>query len=128
MMTTAYRARSIGGGFGVLGILVLLTANPGARVWAQSAGTVTDGNVVERITKAKTPADHEAIAAYYKGEAAAAATKVKEHDEMVKAYGGNGAKTMNRHCESLLQTYRGQQKDLEALAKDHADMAIAAAK
>ena len=125
MMTTARRTWGIRYGLGLLGIAFLLTANPGARVWAQSAGTVTDDNIVARITQAKTPADHEAIARYYKGEAAGAAAKVTEHEAMVKAYAG---KTMDRHCESLLVTYRNQKQDFEALEKDHADMAIAAAK
>ncbi len=111
--------------FGALSVFVLLTASPVWRAWAQAAGPVTDENVVERIAQAKTPAEHEAIAAYYKAQAAVAASKVKEHEAMVKAY---SSKTMNRHCESLLQTYRAQQKDLEALAKDHEDMAKAAAK
>ena len=78
-MVTAVRTRIIGYGWGALGILFLLTAIPGARVWAQSAGTVTDSNIVERITLAKTPADHEAIATYYKGEAASAAAEVTRH-------------------------------------------------
>ena len=100
---------------------------PGSELlWAQSAGPVTDDNIVERISQAKTPAEHEAIAAYYNAEAATAAAKVKEHEAMVKAYGGSGMKTMNRHCEQLLQTYRSQQKDVETLAKEHADMAAKA--
>lgn len=112
-------------GLGVLGFVVLLTASPGWRAWAQAAGPVTDDNIVERIAQAKTPAEHEAIAAYYKAQATVAAAKVKEHEAMVKAY---KSKTMDRHCESLLQTYRAQEKDLMQLAKDHADMAAAAAK
>ena len=107
-------------------MLLFSTTGPGAGAWAQSSGPVTDENVTERIVQAKTPAEHEAIAAYYKAQAAVAAAKVKEHEAMVKAYGGHGAKTMNRHCEALLQTYRAQQKDLETLAKDHEEMAKAA--
>ena len=110
----------------VLATFLLLIAG-GAWAQAGAAGPVTDANVVERIAQAKTPAEHQAIALYYKAQAADAAAKVKEHEAMVKAYGGTGSKTMNRHCETLLKTYRAQQKDLEGLAKDHEDMAAAAA-
>ena len=108
----------------ILAAFLLLLAG-GAQAQAGAAGPVTDDNIVERISTMKTAADHQAIAAYYQGKADAAAAKVKEHEAMVKAYKG---KTMDRHCESLLQTYRQQKADFENLAKDHSEMAAAAAK
>lgn len=123
MVTTRSR-QVVRYGVGALGLLALLTISPAMRAWAQAAGPVTDANVVERITTMKTPADHQAIAAYY--QAKADATDVKLHEAMVKAYGGSGMKTMNRHCELLLQTARQQKAEYESLAKEHADMAAAA--
>jgi hypothetical protein len=112
-------------GLGILGVAVLLAVSQA--VWAQ-AGPVTDDNIVERITTMKTPADHQAIATYYQTKVAAEAADVKRHEAMVKVYGGNGMKTMNRHCDLLLQTARQRQAEYESLAKEHADMAAAAAK
>ena len=126
-MKTTTHGTVIRHGLGVVGLLLLLTANPVASAWAQS-GPVTDDNIVERVTMMKTPADHQAIAAYYQVQATAAAGEVKRHEAMVKAYGGNGMKAMNSHCEILLQAARQEQAQDEALAKEHADMAIAAAK
>jgi hypothetical protein len=106
-------------GLGIVGVAVLLAVSQA--VWAQ-AGPVTDDTIVERITTMKTPADHQAIAAYYQTKAAAAAVEVTRHEAMVKAYGGN------RHCDQLLWTARQRNTEYESLAKEHADMAAAAAK
>ena len=109
----------------IIATLLLIPFAEGAWAQAGAAGPVTDANIVERITTMKTAADHQAIATYYQGKAAEAAAKVKEHEEMLKAY---GSKTMDRHCQSLLQTYRTQKADFESLAKEHSEMAAAAAK
>ncbi|MBI1818116.1 MAG: hypothetical protein HYR72_24310 [Deltaproteobacteria bacterium] len=118
-------SRSVRYGLGALGLAGLLSV--GQAAWAQ-ATPVTDDNIVERITTMKTPAEHQAIAAYYQTKAAAASAEVARHEAMVKAYGGTGMKTMNRHCDLLYQTALQEKTEYESLAKDHADMAASAAK
>jgi hypothetical protein len=54
----------------IAGCLLLATALPAVKAVAQQNATVTDDNLNEMIKSAKTPADHEAIAAYYDAEAA----------------------------------------------------------
>jgi len=112
-------------GLGILGLTVLLGASQ--PIWAQ-AGPVTDDTITERIATMKTPADQQAIAAYYQTKADASAAEVKRHEAMIKAYGGHGGKTMNKHCELLLSTARQQEVQYKVLAKEHAEMAAKAAK
>jgi hypothetical protein len=96
-----------------------------------SAQEVTEANVAERIATMKTQQDHEAIAAYFKKQAAAAAEQVKEHEAMLaswkKTVSGRSLVNMQRHCEGLISAYKKIQKDDEALAQLHENMAKAAA-
>jgi hypothetical protein len=90
------------------------------------------------IENAKTPADHEAIAAYYDGEAKAARAAAEQHRKMAAAYGKHpepaGAKgvrssiykTMPRHCDQLVASYEAAAKDNDALAAAHREAARAA--
>jgi hypothetical protein len=96
-----------------------------------TAQEVTEQNVAERIATMKTPQDHEAIAAYFKKQAAAAAEQVKEHEAMLaswkKSMSGRSLVNMEHHCEGLISAYKKIQKDDEALAQLHENMAKAAA-
>lgn len=91
------------------------------------ADDVTDQNVAERIAAAKTPQEHEAIATFFKGQAAAAGEKVKEHQGMLaswkKATSGRSLNVMRQHCEDAITSYKKLQKDYEALADEHEKMA-----
>ncbi len=86
------------------------------------AETITGANVGQMMAAAKTPADHEAMVVYFKGQAAIAAQKVKEHEAWLAdlrkpgSHGGKGALSFADHCESLIASYRKQQKDYEAMA------------
>ena len=52
-------------------LLALAVATlPTVRVGAQQPTAVTDDNLDQMVANAKTPADHEAIAAFYEQEAA----------------------------------------------------------
>jgi hypothetical protein len=104
----------------VLGLLILIGQGGSVAL----AEPITHENIVQRITDAKTPADHEAIAAYYRAEAAAAEAKMKEHEKMKQAYRsiGKSAPYANRHrryCESLISSNREVKDDYEALAEEH---------
>ena len=50
----------------------------------------TKTKMIKMIETAKTPADYKAIANHYKAEAALAAAKAAEHEEMAAAYKTSG--------------------------------------
>ena len=87
-------------------------------------------NVSEaQIAAAKTPADHEAIAAAYDAEAKAADEMATNHENMAKAYKSAGAKggtqSMVSHCGRLVTHYRAAAQEYRALATEHRAMAKA---
>jgi hypothetical protein len=79
-------------------------------------------NMSARITAAKTAADHEAIAADYAKQAAAAREEAAAHEKMAKSYAGlgkTGQYHADRHCQAIAQRYLEQAKELDALAEVH---------
>jgi len=91
-------------------------------------GSAEDGkNIEQMITEAKTPADHEAIAAYYDQEAKAAHQKHEEHLKLKASYEKIphlASKTgLPGHCNTIATDYQKTAKEYEALAKAHRDMA-----
>ena len=99
---------------------------------AAIADEVNEQNVAERIATMKTAQDHEAIAAFFKSQAAAEGEKVAEHKAMLaswkKSVSGRSLTHMTRHCEDALAAHQKLQKDYEALAAAHEKMAKEAAK
>jgi hypothetical protein len=95
------------------------------------AGLAQEGKSIgQMLTEAKTPADHEAIAAYYDQEAQAAHQKHAEHKKLADSYGAVPALktksgTLYNHCNDAAKKYEGIAKDYEALAKAHREMAKA---
>ncbi len=85
-----------------------------------------------QIAAARTPADHEAIAAAYDAEAKAADEMAVNHESMAKAYKSAGAKggaqSMASHCGRLVTQYRAAAREYRALATEHRAMAKAAVK
>lgn len=87
----------------------------------------------QRIAAAKTPADHEAIAASYESEATAADAKAAAHEQMARTYKSGGTPkgnptAMAGHCDRLATSYRAAAKEYRALAAEHHKMATDAAK
>jgi hypothetical protein len=90
------------------------------------------------IAKAKTAADHEAIAAYYDKEATAADAKAAEHKKMAETYTKlrpdhpaslqGHLKPLPAHCEAEAKYYEGIATENRALATAHRKMAKAEAK
>ena len=98
---------------------------------AAAVSAVTAKNLKQKIMSAKTAADHKAIAAYYRAEAAKAEAKVTEHQDMTEAYQkagfGTVAKTPNapgtiEHCNHLVKTYKDLAESLAMMAKEHEAM------
>jgi len=112
---------------GIIGLslgLLLIAAGAG-RIHAQAAGAITDTNVAQRIADAKTPADYEALAAYYRAQAAAEGDQVKLHEAMAKAYGPGrkGLLHSKQHCDELVRSSKQQQKVFEEMAAEEEKMA-----
>jgi len=96
--------------------------------WAASpvqAGPITDENVAEAVEAAKTPADHQALAAYFTEKAKQARANIAYHQRMSKMFGGKGHAAWESHCQSLMKSFEKQAEDYEALAKEQAAVAAA---
>lgn len=95
-----------------------------------SLGSAQEGKSIEQmITEAKTPADHEAIAAYYDKEAQEAHKKHAEHQKMKEWYKNTPVMSkggFRTHCDSLISLDDKTAKEYEALAKLHREMAKSA--
>lgn len=83
--------------------------------------------IQQRIEAARTPADHEALAAYYVKEAAAARAKVAEHRAMGRAYtvsppGGRGG-SWAAHCNATAASYEEIASRYDGMAAEHRQMA-----
>jgi hypothetical protein len=92
--------------------------------WAAPAQAA---DIEQMIVSAKTPADHEAIAAYYDQQAKEARDKAELHRKMgqdyKKAGGALAHKThFHEHCEALTAGYERAAKDFAALAAAHREM------
>lgn len=107
--------------------LVLLAAAtmPTIRAGAQQS-VVTDDNLDQMIAGAKSPADHEAMAAYYEQEAADAKKKAALHQRAADTYRKmNIAKPvgMANMCDSVVAMWDKIAADASKLARDHREMA-----
>src|SRR5262245_8255686 len=89
------------------------------------ADTITDDNVEAAMAAAKTPADHEALAAYFTAKSKAAEAEVQKHKTMSKLFSGKGSSSWEAHCHSLMKTAEQQAKDYAALAKEQTAVAAA---
>jgi len=108
------------------GVIFLAAATlPTIRAGAQPA-VVTDDNLDQMIASAKAPADHEAIAAYYDGEAAEAKKKGDLHRSSADTYRKlkiGKPVYMAEMCDSIAAGFDATAADAEKLAKMHREMA-----
>jgi hypothetical protein len=94
---------------------------------AIAADAVQEANLEQMIEKAKTPADHEAIARHYDQRAAEANGQVQWHQKLLKAYmAAPRLSTMQMHCSRLVDLYRSEAKEDRKLAQEHREMGKAA--
>lgn len=106
----------------------LLFVGIGLAGCAGVATTTPPPAIQQQIEAARTPADHEALAAYYVKEAAAARAKVAEHRAMGKAYtvsppGGRGGASWAAHCNAIATSYAEIASRFDAMAADHRQLA-----
>ena len=83
------------------------------------------------LMNAKTPQDHQRLAAHYRAKAERLNSEAKEHEEMAEMYrknpGGPAAKHPYaagvQHCRDIAKRYRESAAKTQALATLHEDMA-----
>lgn len=98
---------------------------------ARGADTVSDANVTQKIEQASTKADYEALAVYFKAEAAEAAEMAALHEKMLAAVKTNSAGRSSRHyvhCRTLIRSAKADEDAYQALADQYAEMAQEAGK
>jgi hypothetical protein len=105
-------------------LFLAAAALPTIRASAQQE-VVSDDNLDQMIENAKTPADHEALAAYYDQEAAANEEKAKIHHGTHHAYERFKIKPpdMGPHCDALAKYYQRVANEDKALAAGHRELA-----
>ncbi len=96
----------------VLGMLMLVSLPWGLAGEGES--------IAQKVRDAKTPADHQAIAAVFAKEAQAAQQEAKRHTQLKDAYAATpDMQMMVAHCEMLVKHYQEIAKDLETMAEMH---------
>jgi hypothetical protein len=80
-------------------------------------------NIVERARDAKTPADHQAIAAIYEKEAQAVQQAATRHSELKAVYAAKpDMQMMVSHCDTLIKDFQEIAKELQVMAEMHKKM------
>ena len=96
----------------VLGIMALVSLPWGI------AGEEED--IVQKVHDAKTPADHQAIAAFFEKEVQAAQQEAKLYGQLQDTYAEKPDMQMIiSHCEMLVKHYQDIAKELGAMAEMH---------
>jgi hypothetical protein len=87
-------------------------------------GTAGEGkSLVQMVRAAKTPADHQAIAAVFEKEAQAAQQQAKEHSQLKDVYAAKpDMQLMVSHCDMLAKQYQEIATELTAMAEMHKNM------
>jgi len=112
--------------------VVVLGVTAGLVMPAYRALAAQDVDIDKMIATAKTAADHQAIADYYKQQAKEAQEQADRHKKMAQDYGmasigKQATKThFHQHCEALVRSYESAAKEYNDLAKMHQEMAKAA--
>jgi hypothetical protein len=114
----------------ILVMLALVTALP-LPTQRGSAAAAEPFNIEKAVAGAKSPADHEAIAAYYDREGAAAHAKAEEHRKMALTYRhlsiSGRVQFPESRCRQLVQYYENVATEDAARAAAHRQMAREAA-
>jgi hypothetical protein len=108
------------------GILVLAAASlPVMRAVAQQTGVTWD-NLNEKIADAKTAADHQAIADFYKQQADEETKKAELHQQTAETYRKMKIPKpvyMAEMCDGIAAMWDKLAADYDKLAKAHEEMA-----
>jgi hypothetical protein len=100
----------------VLGIMMFVSLPEGIAGEGES--------IAQKVRDAKTPADHQAIAAFFEKEAQAAQQEAKLHGQLQDTYAERpDMPMMVSHCEMLVKHYQEIAKELKTMAEMHKKMA-----
>jgi len=110
----------------VLSLAVVLMFGAFAQT-AFAQGKLDKSQVNTLISTAKTPADHQRIADYYKAEAKDYLAQADEHKAMIAAYKANPSSkhqaALLTHCENLAADLKDLSTKSQELAQLHEKMA-----
>jgi hypothetical protein len=80
--------------------------------------------IAQKVRDAKTPADHQAIAAFFEKKAQVARQEAKQDSQLKDAYGAKpDMQIMVSPCDTLVKHYQDIAKDLADVAEMHKKMA-----
>jgi hypothetical protein len=107
------------------GFLLVLAPAAG---WAQAAAGGNASLLQLMVDSAHTPAEHQALARYFRAAAADANALASTHNAMSRSYSGKPGEMRNmaKHCDEIAKLNLGLVAQYEALAK--AEEAAAAAR
>lgn len=111
----------------VLGLILMAYGSPSARA---SESSLNKKEVKALIANARTPQDHERLAAYYHSQEQVAKAKQAEHEEMLRHYYENPLShqltkwpTPEYHCSSLVRILGAQAHKDASLAQRQEEIA-----
>ena len=106
----------------------LLALAPAATGWAQAPAGGNASLLQVLVDAAHTPAEHQALAHYFRSAAADAKALAESHQAMSRSYSGKPGelRNMNKHCDEIVKLNQDLAVQYEAMAK--AEETAAAAK
>jgi hypothetical protein len=109
-------------------ITALLIPLAGATIPTLRAAAKETMDMMEMVMQAKTPADHEKLAAMYDQDAAEARSKAAMHKKMAEDIRKTGGALFaklhyDQHCDGLVTSYTKAAEEYAALAKAERTMA-----
>ena len=105
----------------------LLALAPAA-AWTQASASGSDNLLQVMVDSATTPAQHQALARYFRAQAADAKALAEAHQAMSRSYSGKPGelRNMNKHCDQIVKLNQDLAAQYETMAK--AEEAAAAGK
>ena len=111
-------------------VMGIVPVNGSAQAATQQTQKLNKRELKTLIANARTPEDHERIAAYYRAEGAQLKAKQREHEEELAEYLRNPAShplpkwpTMDQHCRGLISYYGKAAQNAFELVDLHDQMA-----
>ena len=90
-----------------------------AAAWAQAAAGGNASLLQVMVDSAHTPAEHQALARYFRAQAADAKALAEAHQSMSRSYSGKPGelRNMNKHCDEIEKLNQQLSAQYEAMAK-----------
>jgi hypothetical protein len=108
-------------------MILMACGSPSARA---SESSLSKKELNTLIANAKTPQDHERLAAYYRSQEHVAEEKQAEHEEMLRRYHENPLShrftktpSPDDHCRALIRIFGDEARQNAALAEYHEKVA-----